>query len=130
MAIGAYYRPEGFTQAEGEVEIALALGRAFGRFATFANIVYGQDPEGAERDGELRLAALYQLNNSLQAGLDARLRADLGSDEGKRRAEGGAEYDVLVGPTASFALVTLRPCGRLLRCGPNERAEAFSLQRR
>jgi hypothetical protein len=103
MGIGAFYRPEGFTEAEGEIELVLAFGRTFGRLGTFANIVYGQDPEGAERDGEVRLGALYAVTELFQAGLDARLRLDLGSEEGNRRAEGGAEYDVIVGPTASYA---------------------------
>jgi hypothetical protein len=104
MGIGAFYRPEGFTEAEGEIELVLAFGRTFGRLGTFANIVYGQDPEGAERDGEVRLGALYAVTELLQAGLDARLRLDLGSEGGDRRTEGGAEYDVIVGPTASYAL--------------------------
>jgi hypothetical protein len=104
LGVGAFYRPEGFTEAEGEVELVLAFGRRFGRFATFANLVYGQDPEGAERDGEVRLGALYAASSLLQAGLDARLRLDLGSSDGKRRAEGGAEYDLVFGPTASYAL--------------------------
>lgn len=103
VGVGAFYKPEGFTQAEGEVEVMLMLARRFGRLATFANLVYGQDPEAAERDGELRLGALYAVSSPLQAGLDARLRFDVGSEEGKRRAEGGAEYDLRFGPTASYA---------------------------
>jgi hypothetical protein len=103
MGVGAFYRPEGFTEAQGEVELVLAFGRSFGRFATFANLVYGQDPEGEERDGEVRLGALYAVTPLLQAGLDGRLRVDLGSEEGKRRAEGGADYDLVFGLTASYA---------------------------
>jgi hypothetical protein len=104
LGIGVFYRPEGFTEAEGEIELVLAFGRRFGRLATFANVIYGQDPEAEERDAELRLGALYSVTTQLQAGLDARLRVDLGSEEGKRRAEGGAKYDLVVGPTASYAL--------------------------
>jgi hypothetical protein len=103
LGAGVFYRPEGFTEAEGEVEVALAFGRRFGRIATFANLVYGQDPEGAERDGEVRLGALYSVTSLFQAGLDARLRFDLGSEEGQRRKEGGAEYDIAFGPTGSYA---------------------------
>jgi hypothetical protein len=104
LGAGAFYRPEGFTESEGEVELVVAVAHRFGRLGTFANLVYGQDPEGAERDGEVRLGALYAVNASVQAGFDARLRADLGSEEGKRRAEGGAEYDLVFGPTASYAI--------------------------
>jgi hypothetical protein len=104
LGVGAYYRPQGFSEAEGEVEVMVALGRRFGRLNTFANFVYGQDPEASERDAEVRLAALYSVSATVQAGFDARLRMDLGSDEGEHRAEGGAEYDLLVGPTASIAV--------------------------
>lgn len=107
LGFGLTYRPEGFTEAEGEIELSVAAARRVGRLATFANLVYGQDPEAAERDGELRLAALYSLAPSLQAGLDARLRVDLGSEESRRRAEGGAHWDALFGPTASYELGAL-----------------------
>ena len=103
LGAGLFYRPEGFTEAEGEIELAISVARRFGRIYTFANLIYGQDPEAAERDGEVRLGALYAISDPLQIGLDTRLRVDLGSEEGKRRAEGGAEYDLLVGPTASYA---------------------------
>ena len=104
LGAGLFYRPEGFTEAEGEIEFALAFARHFGRLGTFANLFYGQDPEAAERDGEMRLAALYAVSSAVHAGFDARLRFDLGSEEGKRRAEGGAEYDLVLGPTANVAL--------------------------
>jgi hypothetical protein len=103
LSLGAFYRPEGFTQAEGEVEAVIALGRRFGRLGLFANLVYGQDPEGAERDGEARIAGLYAFSARFQAGLDTRLRIDLGSDSGARRA-GEAEYDFISGPLASYVL--------------------------
>jgi hypothetical protein len=103
MSVGAYYKPEGFDELEGEVEFVLALGHRFGQLSTFANLVYGQDPEGAERDGELRLAALYELTAPLQVGLDARWRFDLGSEQEKIANEGGAKYDLVLGPTASYA---------------------------
>lgn len=104
LGVGLFYRPEGFTEAEGEIELAVSAARRFGRIYTFANLIYGQDPEAAERDGELRLGALYTVTDLFQAGVDGRLRFDLGSEEGKRKAEGGAEYDLLFGPTASYAL--------------------------
>lgn len=105
LGFGAFYKPEGFTEAEGEIEVMVMFARRFGRIATFANVVYGQDPEGRERDGELRIGGLYAVSVPLQVGLDARLRFDLGEEnEEVRKKEGGAEFDVLVGPTASYAL--------------------------
>ena len=104
LGFGAFYKPEGFTEAEGEIEVMVMAARRFGRIGTFANLVYGQDPEGRERDGELRVGALYAVMVPLQVGLDARLRFDLGSEEEQREKEGGAEYDILFGPTASYAI--------------------------
>jgi hypothetical protein len=105
LGFGVFYKPEGFTEAAGEVEVMVMVARRFGRIGTFANLVYGQDPEGKERDGELRLGALYAVSVPLQVGLDARLRFDLGEkNEAARAKEGGGEFDVLIGPTASYAL--------------------------
>jgi hypothetical protein len=103
LGVGAYYKPEGFTEAEGEIEVVLSFARRFGRLATFANLVYGQDPDAQERDGEVRIGALYAVSSLLQLGADARLRLDLGSDAGARRVPGKAEYDLVWGPPASYA---------------------------
>jgi hypothetical protein len=101
--VGVFYKPEGLTEAEGEVEAVVMLSRRFGRLTGFANLVYGQDPEGAERDGEVRLAGLYRFTAELQAGLDGRVRFDLGSDAGKRRAKLEAAFDLTTGPTLSYS---------------------------
>src|SRR5262249_53676364 len=103
-SVGVFYKPEGLTEGEGEVEAIFTVGRREGRWGLFANVVYGQDPEAAERDGEVRLAALYTLSERVQAGLDTRLRFDLGSDETKRRAKLEADFDLMAGPTASWVL--------------------------
>jgi hypothetical protein len=99
------YKPEGFTEGEGEIEAAFTVGRRFGRTGLFGNFVYGQDPEGNERDGEVRAAALYSLRENLQAGFDTRLRFDLGSSNTAQRiAKLEADYDLVAGPTASYCL--------------------------
>jgi hypothetical protein len=104
MSIGAFYRPEGFTEAEGEIEAVIAFGRRIERWLLVANLVYGQDPEAAERDGEVRLGSLYEAVTHLHVGLDSRLRFDLGSQEEKRKQEGGVKYDLIVGPALSYSL--------------------------
>jgi hypothetical protein len=104
MSIGAFYKPEGFTEGEGELEAVLAFGRTFDRIGLIGDLVYGQDPEGRERDGELRLAGLYMPSMRVQLGLDSRVRVDLGTEADKLEEEGGAEYDLHAGPTFSYAL--------------------------
>jgi hypothetical protein len=69
-----------------------------------SDLVYGQDPEGRERDGEVRLAALYTATARMELGLDTRLRIDLGTEEAKLEEEGGAEYDLVAGPLISYTL--------------------------
>ncbi|HXU83951.1 MAG TPA: hypothetical protein VN914_21295 [Polyangia bacterium] len=115
-AIGVAYRPEGLTELEGEVEAVLSLGAHLGLTYLTGNLVYGQDPEGNERDGEVRLAALHPLGRFL-VGADARLRFDLGSQPAKQEAR----LDAVVGPVASMVA---GPVALLLQGG----ASALKLQ--
>ena len=100
-AAGAFYRPEGLTEAEGEIETVLSAGLHLGRAYLLGNLVYGQDPEGNERDGEVRLAALHPVHQRVLLGLDGRLRFDLGSSNA---GKGEPTLDALVGPTATLLL--------------------------
>jgi hypothetical protein len=65
------------------------------------NVAYGQDPDGNERDGELRFAAVRAAGTRVLAGLDSRLRLDLGSSAAKLALHREATLDVLVGPSAA-----------------------------
>ncbi len=103
-AVSVFYRAEGFDEPEGEIETVMAFGRRFGNTAVTANLAYGQDFDGNERDGELRLAALGRLANRLQLGLDGRWRFDLGSQTAKLQASNEATYDIDAGPVAALAL--------------------------
>jgi hypothetical protein len=103
-AIALFYKAEGFSEAEGEIETVLSIGTRVGRTLLIGNLVYGQDPEGNERDGELRAATLLQLSPWLQLGLDARGRFDLGSNRAKLRASNEARTDFDAGPVLVSAL--------------------------
>jgi hypothetical protein len=100
-AVGVFYRPEGLTEGEGEIEAVVSAGTHLGATYLLGNLVYGQDGEGRERDGEVRLAALRPVTRRLLLGFDGRLRFDLGSD---RPGRSGSEptLDALVGPAATF----------------------------
>jgi hypothetical protein len=108
-ALGVFYRAEGFTEAEGEIETFLSMGRRFGSLSVTGSLVYGQDPEGNERDGEVRLAVAHQ-RGRFAVGLDSRARIALGTQGGKAAsteptfdAMGGPLATVVVGPIAAFA---------------------------
>jgi hypothetical protein len=127
-ALSVSYRAEGFTEPEGEIETVLALGRRFGSTTVIANVAYGQDPDGHERDGEVRAAAFRPLSRRLQVGIDGQWRFDLGSDLTRLAASHEATTDIDVGPVAALALGPLaltahagaafvRPVGASIRAG-------------
>lgn len=103
MTVGAFYRAEGFTEAEGEIEGVLAFARGIDRWGLFANLVYGQDPEGNERDGEVRLATLYELG-LMQLGFDSRARFNLGNQSPQQANKGEATLDMQAGGLLTYAL--------------------------
>jgi hypothetical protein len=100
-SVSVFYRPEGFTEPEGEIETFVSLGRRLGSLTVLGNLVYGQDPEGNERDGEIRLASLYGTGR-WTVGVDSRLRFAIGT---QRSAAAAAEpkLDLLAGPLATVA---------------------------
>jgi hypothetical protein len=98
-ALSVFYRPEGFTEPEGEVETFVSLGRRFDRLSVFGNIVYGQDPEGNERDGEIRLSSLYAVGR-WTLGFDSRLRFAIGAQK-TTAAMAEPKLDLLLGPVAT-----------------------------
>ena len=112
LSAGVLYRPEGFTETEGEIEGTVALGVRLHEFMLLGNLVYGQDPEGHERDGELCVAVLHRLGTRVVVGLDSRARLNLASSGGGPNGE--ARFDAVAGPAASIAI---GPLGILLNGG-------------
>jgi hypothetical protein len=92
------YKAEGFAEPEGELEALASFGRSFGALRGVANVAYGQDPEGNERDGEVALGVSVEPIERLSTGLIARYRDALGS-----RGDGGVIRDVFGGASTSFA---------------------------
>jgi hypothetical protein len=93
------YKAEGFSEPEGELEALASFGHTFGAVRAVANVAYGQDPEGNERDGELALGAQLHPLASLFAGAVARYRDALGS-----RGELGVVRDVFAGASATYVV--------------------------
>ena len=103
-AAAVFFKAEGFDEPEGEIEVVLSLGKRVGRTLLIGNVAYGQDPEGHERDGELRAATLVRLTRAVHLGVDAQARFDLGSDRAKLRATNEPTYDLDAGPVLTCAL--------------------------
>lgn len=93
-----FFKTEGFTEPEGEIEALLAFEHAFGAVRASANIAYGQDPEGNERDGELALVGHVEVRTGWFIGATARYRDALGSTKESVIRDGFA------GPTTTLAL--------------------------
>lgn len=93
-----FYKTEGFTEPEGEIEALVSFEHAFGAMRAVANVAYGQDPEGNERDGELALTAHVEPRTGFFVGGVARYRDALGSSKEAIVRDGFA------GPTATLTL--------------------------
>jgi hypothetical protein len=113
-AITVFYRTEGFTEAEGEIETFASVGRRFEYFSAVGNLVYGQDPEGNERDGEIR-AAVWHQGRRLALGLDTRARFAIGTQHG-RAATSEPSFDFFAGPIAT---VLAGPVALFAESGPS-----------
>jgi hypothetical protein len=113
-SLSVFYRPEGFTEPEGEIETFVSLGHRFDRLTVLGNLVYGQDPEGNERDGEVRLASLYGVGR-WAVGLDSRMRFAIGT---QRSAMAMAEpkFDLMAGPIGT---AIVGPVAFFAQAGPS-----------
>jgi hypothetical protein len=101
-SLGVFFKTEGFTETEGEIETFASVGRAFDKFTVVGNLVYGQDPEGNERDGEFR-AAIFRQVGRLVLGIDSRARPAIGVQHGKA-ATMEPKFDAVGGPLAMVAI--------------------------
>jgi hypothetical protein len=86
------------------VQGLVALGTRIDQVGLFANLTYGQDPEGDDREGEVMFAFLYELLPALQLGIETRARMDLGSDDPRRAARKASDLDGTLTPTLSYSL--------------------------
>lgn len=100
-AVTVFFKTEGFTETEGEIETFASVGRRFERVSIVGDLVYGQDPEGNERDGEVH-AALFHQHRWLMYGLDSRVRFAIGTQHG-HAATTEPVFDFTGGPLAMAA---------------------------
>jgi hypothetical protein len=105
LGVAALYKNLGFSEARGELELAVLVARRWGRAALFGNLVYGQGLDAGERDAEARCAFLFGARPWLNVGLDVRARLDLGADDAAREAKQlTSSFDLVGGPLVSVAV--------------------------
>ena len=102
-SIGVFYRAEGFTEPEGEIETVVSVGRRLGDAMLIGNVAYGQDPEGNERDGELRLA-IFGAPERWLLGVEGRARFAIGP---QHTTTVEPAFDSIIGASALFRLGSL-----------------------
>jgi hypothetical protein len=71
--ISIAYKPEGFTEPEGEIESVLVVSRQLGADSARLRGAYGQDPEGRESDGELGASYVHDIG-AFEIGATSRFR--------------------------------------------------------
>jgi hypothetical protein len=104
-SLTSLFKTEGFDETEGEIETTFAIGRRFESVYALANAAYGQDPEGNERDAELRLAG-YHGQGRLVWGIEARGRSAIGQQHAMSSAT-EPRLDATVWPLALVSFGSL-----------------------
>jgi hypothetical protein len=97
--LGLAYQQDGIRPGEGRLEVSTWFARGGLR----AQLAYAQDEENDDRQADVQLAALHAFADRFHAGVGARLRTDLWSDDEKRRP-GEPDLEAVVGPVADVTL--------------------------
>src|SRR5262249_9529154 len=74
LRLSVTYKPEGFTEPEGEIESVAVITRLIGKDSVRAFTAFGGDPEFAESDGELGGSYLHAFGDNFVAGGMGRYR--------------------------------------------------------
>lgn len=102
--LGFLYRQDRFATEEGLLEWSATLSRRFGRLVAVANLAYGQDGEGDDREGEVRVLGLYRITAQLEVGGDARVLSTLGSSDPYRVQRAEPTLELAGAPLVAYSL--------------------------
>jgi hypothetical protein len=100
------YKNLGFSEASGEFEFGVLVGRRWGKLGAQLNALYGQGLDPGERDAEVRASLLWYAHRRANLGLDARARFDLGEDNAARqKSKLESDFDFLGGAIGQVTVV-------------------------
>jgi hypothetical protein len=102
--VGFLYRQDRFANEEGMLEWSAMVSRHFGATLVLANLVYAQDGEGDDREGEIRLVGMQDLKRGFHVGLDNRLRKSLGSSDPHRAQHANPVFEFNAGPMLAYTI--------------------------
>jgi len=117
MAAGFMFREDKFGAEDGLFQGSLSFGRRFDRVSAVMNVVYGQDGEGDDHEGEVHLAVLADVAQHLHVGLDSRATRALASTDPRRALLGTPTGTLIAGPLAAF---TYGPIAVMTEVGMSE----------
>ena len=96
------FREDRFTAEDGLFQGELAVGRSFGKTSAVVNVLYAQDGEGDDHEGELRLAAVRRVWRGLHVGAEGRYMHSLASTDPHRDALGTPSMEAMAGPVVAY----------------------------
>jgi hypothetical protein len=110
---GVRFKTVGFHADEGEVEFLVAAGRRFGHLELVLNGVFGMETgAGGGKDAEVKAFGGWRFSDSVRAGIDFRLQAEIGDEEAAAAlppvgtpAVTGRDYDLTTGPAVSWLVM-------------------------
>ncbi len=118
MAVAFMFREDRFGAEDGLFQGSLSVGHRFDdRVSTVMNVVYGQDGEGDDHEGEVHLAVLADVAQHFHVGLDSRATRALASTDPRRALLGTPTGSLIAGPLAAF---TYGPIAVMTEVGMSE----------
>ena len=117
MAVAFMFREDRFGAEDGLFQGSLSLGRRFDRVSAVMNVVYGQDGEGDDHEGEVHLAVLADVAQHFHVGVDSRATRALASTDPRRAELGTPTGTLIAGPLAAF---TYGPIAVMTEVGMSE----------
>jgi hypothetical protein len=96
--ISTAYKPEGFSEPEGEIETILVLSHLINTDVARTFVAYGRDPDGHESDVELGLGYLHPLTDTWLVGLTSRGRYAI------QLKDVGPRWDLIAGAVGDLTM--------------------------
>lgn len=103
LRVSVTYKPEGFTEGEGEIEDVAVFTRLIGEDSLRGFLAWGNDPEFAEEDGEIGGSYLHAFRTDLVAGVSARYRRGFGTHKASE-----PNWDTTAGVVAAYTFHPVR----------------------
>jgi hypothetical protein len=101
-SVALSYRQDLFFREEGFFQVAALLGHTFEHGSLTASLAYGQDGEGDDHVGDLRVAGLGNIGRALHVGFDGHVYRLLRSTDPNLATLGTTSLQYSVGPAAVY----------------------------